>query len=231
MVQKKALPYHFALTAIKHSVDILQKECADYRSSAVCPASAQMHLRAVQKVKPGFDWNHSRCDYSGNIFAEEIKLSLTQQKQNTMSLIKRNNGSTPAVRTLLSDFFNSDSFFRNPFLTLPDSDWIPAVNVIENEKDFAIELAAPGFNKNDFKVVVENGVLNISAEQKEEKEDKTRNYTRREFSYSSFSRSFSLPENANEENISAKYDDGVLKLVLAKKVPDAPKKKKEVQIA
>ncbi|HEU4718485.1 MAG TPA: Hsp20/alpha crystallin family protein [Bacteroidia bacterium] len=148
-----------------------------------------------------------------------------------MSLIKRNNGNAPSTRTFFSDFFDADRFFREPFLSVTDGEWVPAVNVVENEKDFSIELAAPGFKKSDFKVNVENGILNISAEKKTEKEEKEKNYTRREFSYNSFSRSFSLPENSNEENVAAKYDDGVLKLTLAKKVPGSPKAKKEVEVA
>jgi HSP20 family protein len=148
-----------------------------------------------------------------------------------MSLIKRTNGNVPSSRTLLSDFFDTERFFGSQLFPSFNTDWIPAVNVIENEKDYSIELAAPGFKKNDFKVEVENGILNISAERKEEKEEKEKNYTRREFSYNEFSRSFTLPENSSEENVQAKYDDGVLKLTLAKKVETPAKKKKEVQVA
>ncbi|MCX6312455.1 MAG: Hsp20/alpha crystallin family protein [Bacteroidetes bacterium] len=144
-----------------------------------------------------------------------------------MSLIKRNNGSDSSVRTLLTDFFDADRFFSN---TLFNDDLIPAVNIIDNQKDFQIELAAPGMKKDDFKVNIENGLLNITAETKKETEEKDKNYTRREFKYESFARSFTLPENASEEKIDAKYDNGVLKLTIAKKVPTAIKKK-EIAIA
>lgn len=137
-----------------------------------------------------------------------------------MSLIKRNGNG--AVRSLFSDFFDTDRFFSDRFL---NENWIPAVNVLEDEKGYSIELAAPGKKKEDFKIHVENGILNISSESKDEKEEKDKNYTRREFSYNSFSRSFSLPPNTNEEDIMAKYENGVLKLDIAKKVPSAPKKK------
>lgn len=142
-----------------------------------------------------------------------------------MSLI-RSNGSKPA-RTILSDFFDTDRFFSDRFfrdLTFSD-DWIPAVNIAENGKNFAIELSAPGFKKNDFKISVENGILNISAETQEERKEKDKNYTRQEFRYDAFSRSFTLPENASEEKVDAKYEDGILRLTLAKKVLSAPKRK------
>ena len=93
--------------------------------------------------------------------------------------------------SLLSDFFDGDRFF--------DSDWlrkqsVPAVNVKENESNFEIEVAAPGLNKKDFKVSAENGILMISSEKQEEKEEMEKDYTRREFSYRSFNRSFTLPD-------------------------------------
>ena len=148
-----------------------------------------------------------------------------------MSLIKRNNGSLP-VRTILSDLFDTERFFNDRFFRefASDGEWIPAVNVIDNEKDSTIELSAPGMKKDDFKISVENDILNISAETKNEKEEKGKNYTRREFRYDAFSRSFTLPENASEEKIGAKYEDGVRKLTLAKKVPVA-NKRKEIAVA
>lgn len=138
----------------------------------------------------------------------------------------KRNGHVPTrsypTRSLLSDFFDTDRFFT-PFLG--GNDELPSVNVIDNEKNYEIEVAAPGMKKEDFRIDFENGILNISAETKSEKEEEEKNYTRREFSYRSFSRSFSLPENANEEDITAKYDNGVLRLTLAKKTPESPKRK------
>jgi HSP20 family protein len=93
---------------------------------------------------------------------------------------------------------------------------MPAVNVVDNECNYEIEIAAPGFDKNDFKVMVENGILNILAETSQEEEEKNKNYTRKEFSKRSFRRSFTLPENVKDEEVSAKYADGVLRLFLDK---------------
>jgi HSP20 family protein len=131
-----------------------------------------------------------------------------------MSLIKRNQGGYFPFRSILSDFFENDGFL---FDKMWDKDTMPAVNISETEKSYEIELAAPGMKKEDFRVKVENGVLNISAERKEEKEEKKKNYTRQEYNYSSFRRSFTLPENAKEEDLMAKYEDGMLRLKVAKK--------------
>lgn len=144
-----------------------------------------------------------------------------------MSLIKSNNRQFP-VRNFLSEFFDAEKFFSDRFNS---NEWIPAVNVCDNEKDYAIEIAAPGMQKEDFKISVENGVLNISAEREENTEELDKNYTRREFIYNSFSRSFALPENASEDNIRAKYENGLLKLSLQKKVLAADPAKKEVAVA
>lgn len=130
--------------------------------------------------------------------------------------------------SFMSDFFDNDKFF--------DADWLknmqsmPAVNVKENDKNFEIEVAAPGLSKKDFKITAENGILSISSEKKEEKEQKEKNYTRREFSYSSFSRSFALPENTNEEDIKANYEDGILKLEVAKKTIGQLKVRKAIEV-
>ncbi len=139
-----------------------------------------------------------------------------------MSLMKRGNGYFPSMRNLMTDFFESenlglDDFFRR--------EWIPAVNVSESDKTYEIELAAPGLKRDDIHVKVVDGVLTISSEKKTEKESKDRNYTRREFNYSSFSRSFTLPENAKEDEIKASYDNGVLKLSVAKSAVYASKAK------
>lgn len=144
-----------------------------------------------------------------------------------MTLIKRSDWPLLVNGNLLSDFFDNDRFF--------DSDWlkkqsVPAVNVRETEKNFEIEVAAPGLSKKDFKITVDNGVLTISSEKKEEKEQKEKDYTRKEFSYSSFSRSFTLPENVNEDDVKANYEDGLLKLNVAKKVIVQPKAKKAIEV-
>ena len=92
----------------------------------------------------------------------------------------------------------------------------PAANVIDNEKDFTIELAVPGMNKEQFNINLEDDVLTISIERKDEEVKEEKNFTRREFRYDEFSRSFSLPEIVDQENIKADYINGVLSVVLPK---------------
>jgi HSP20 family protein len=94
-----------------------------------------------------------------------------------------------------------------------------------------LELAAPGMDKKDFKVNVENGTLTISAEKKEESKEEKKNYTRREYSYSSFSRSFRLPENCTAEKIDAKYDNGILRVTLPKKQMTLSQPAKEIKVS
>jgi HSP20 family protein len=94
---------------------------------------------------------------------------------------------------------------------------IPAVNVTEHKDEFMIELAVPGMKKDDFKIDVEGNMLTISSEKEETKEEKEKMFTRKEYNYSSFSRSFTLPDEINKEKIDAKYDNGILKIVLPRK--------------
>lgn len=145
-----------------------------------------------------------------------------------MSLIVRRNNSNNFMKpfpSVFSEMFdNHNNHFEGNYIP---QNAIPAVNVKENKKDFKIELAAPGMKKNDFNVDVNNGVLTISSEKEENSEVDEENYTRKEFSFSSFKRAFTLPENINNENIEAKYEDGVLEVTLKKKeiIPaKAPKK-------
>ncbi len=144
-----------------------------------------------------------------------------------MSLIKKSDWPFLTNGSWLSDFFDNDRFF--------DSDWmkkqsVPAVNVKETDKGFDIELAAPGLAKKDFNISITNHVLTISSEKKEEQEEKNKDYTRKEFSYSSFSRSFALPENVSEDDVKAKYEDGVLKLNVVKKALPQPKAEKAIEV-
>ena len=144
-----------------------------------------------------------------------------------MTLLTRRSDWPLLSGPLLTDFFDDDRVFNSSWLR---GQRTPAVNVKENEKDYQVEVAAPGFNKKDFNVAIENGCLTISAEKKEEKEQKEDNYTRREFGYASFSRSFNLPENIREDDINAQYEDGILKLSLAKKELSQVKPKKAIDI-
>jgi HSP20 family protein len=144
-------------------------------------------------------------------------------------LVKRNGNFFPSV---INDLFETDLLSPELFNfegSLPSR--IPSVNITEGDKNFKIELAAPGFDKKDFKVETDNGMLTISSEKEKEEKEDTENYRRREFSYSSFRRSFQLPENSIQDKIEAKYENGVLKLTLPKKEISISKPKKEIKIA
>ncbi|HET6542623.1 MAG TPA: Hsp20/alpha crystallin family protein [Chryseolinea sp.] len=143
-----------------------------------------------------------------------------------MALVRQS--TWPTLRgSPLSDFFDDDRFFNSPWFR---GQSLPAVNVKENDKAFEVELAAPGFDRNDFDISVDDGVLTVSGINKREDEKKGGNYTRREFGYSSFSRSFNLPANTSEEDIQAKYEEGVLKLIIAKKNIATAKPKRSIEI-
>ncbi|MFN8326538.1 Hsp20/alpha crystallin family protein [Flavobacterium sp.] len=142
-----------------------------------------------------------------------------------MNLIKRNTVPFPSIidEFLKPDFFGGiQNFGAN----------VPAVNIRESETEFAVELAAPGKRKEDFIIDLDDNVLTISSETKtenEQKDDKGK-YTRREFSYSSFKRSFSLPETVNEDEIKASYENGVLHVTMPKKEEALPKPKRMIEI-
>ena len=132
-----------------------------------------------------------------------------------MSLIKFNNR-FPWNNTALTNFLNADDFFNDDFFA-KDS-LMPAMNVKENDDDFEIELAVPGFTKDDFEVTLDTNGLHISAEKKEEDKEEKEGYLRKEFSYNSFKRSLKLPESVNlEKDVKATYKKGILKLDLLKK--------------
>lgn len=132
-----------------------------------------------------------------------------------------------AERSLFSDFFDFDAPFRNWSREME----VPSANVIENENEFSIEISAPGKTKEDFTVEVEDGYLHVSSEKKDEKEENKPNYRRREFSYNYMSRSFRIPENTLPEQVSAKYENGILRLALPKKAIEAPKEKKAIEVS
>jgi len=131
-----------------------------------------------------------------------------------------------------------DNFFSNEMMDWNNSNFsstdttLPAVNVKENDEAFEIEVAAPGMNREDFKVKLENNLLTISSEKKEEKKEENGRYSRREFSYQSFQRSFTIPENLVEgDKISARYCEGILCITLPKKEEIKPKPAREIKIS
>ena len=107
---------------------------------------------------------------------------------------------------------------------------VPAVNIKETDTSFGIELAAPGKKKEDFNIEIDHNVLTISSEEKTEKEETDGKYTRKEFSYSSFRRAFTLPETVNTESINATYENGVLYVALPKREEALPKPKRFIEI-
>jgi HSP20 family protein len=105
----------------------------------------------------------------------------------------------------------------------------PALNVLDLEKEVKLEVAAPGLEKGDFKINVENNYLIISADKKQETTENKENYSRKEFSYHSFKRMYELPENTNGEGITAKYENGILNISIPKVIP-AAKQVKTIEI-
>lgn len=121
---------------------------------------------------------------------------------------------TEAMPSVFNDFlkpwnnwFDNDNFFGRTVN-------MPAVNITEGKNEYMLSLAVPGMKKDDFKIDINGNMLTISSEKEDEKEEKDANYTRREYNYSSFSRTFTLPEEIVKEKIEAKYQDGVLKVSL-----------------
>ncbi|MDP3915361.1 MAG: Hsp20/alpha crystallin family protein [Bacteroidota bacterium] len=133
--------------------------------------------------------------------------------------------------SMFNRFFENDLFdwttrnFSNTNTTLP------SVNIREDENGFEVDMAAPGFEKKDFKIELINNLLTISSEKKVETETKEgQQFTRQEFSYQSFSRSFTLPNTVEGEKIQAKYENGILKVAIPKKEEAKPKPVKQIEI-
>ena len=151
-------------------------------------------------------------------------MTLTKWKNNPNAVER-----FPFMPSTFNDFFShylNDDLLQKDFFKS-----VPAVNISERPNDFRIELAVPGIDKNDFKIEVDKGVMSVSAEKKEEKKDETERYTRKEFSYSSFKRSFNLPEHVDLENIAAEYKEGILVLTIPKKEEAKAKPVREIKIS
>ena len=135
---------------------------------------------------------------------------------------------TAMYNSPLSGLLNN--IWRDDFLTNEYAQFVPAVNLSEDEGHYHVELSAPGFDKNDFKIEIKDSVLTVSGKHETEKEVKEKNFTRKEFNYGSFQRSFSLPQEVNEEAVDAKYENGILKIALAKK-EEVKKSTKEIKVS
>jgi len=135
-----------------------------------------------------------------------------------MSIIKRNRNSFSAIPALVDDFLGRELFNWDNSNFSSTQTTVPAVNIRETEDSFGVEVAAPGLEKKDFKIQLENNLLTISSQKEIREENQHEGYSRREFSYQSFQRSFVLPKDVvNDEGIVARYENGLLQLVIPKK--------------
>ncbi|MCB0485424.1 MAG: Hsp20/alpha crystallin family protein [Flavobacteriaceae bacterium] len=133
----------------------------------------------------------------------------------------------PVFPTLLDDFFRdwSTTNFSETNTTLP------AVNIRENDDQFTVEVAVPGMEKEDFQIDLDNNILTISSEKKIENEETNDKYTRKEYSYQSFKRSFTLPKNVvDSDKIAATYKNGELVIAIPKKEEAKPKPARLIEV-
>jgi HSP20 family protein len=146
-----------------------------------------------------------------------------------MTLVKFNEGRNR--NSLAAPVFNDifESIMNDTFLSDRMVSRVPAVNISETDGHYHIELAAPGLKKEDFKVNLDRDVLTISAEHRDEQAENDKKYNKREYSYTSFVRSFTLPDSADDEGIEAEYTDGVLKINVAKR-PEAMRASRQIEI-
>jgi HSP20 family protein len=145
----------------------------------------------------------------------------------TLSLRPLSNNA-PRFSSLIENFFTDDvpAIFNNEWYRTS-----PLVNIKDTNDSYLIEMAAPGFNKENFSVKVEDNILTISATQNEEKQTEGEKYTRKEFHYQTFSRSFTLPKKTDSAKIAATYENGILKVTLPKPEEEKPKGALEIKIA
>ncbi|MFD2598610.1 Hsp20/alpha crystallin family protein [Sphingobacterium corticis] len=134
---------------------------------------------------------------------------------------------TDAVNPFVNNVF--DSLFTDSFISDRLVTRVPAVNITETDTAFKLELAAPGLSKSDFKISVDKNLITVSADRQTSESDKSASYSKREFNYSSFSRSFTLPDVVNYNNIEANYADGVLSVEIGKK-EDAVIAKRSIEV-
>ena len=139
--------------------------------------------------------------------------------------VESRNMPMPTMETLFNGFFNNDLVSRDY------AGYVPSVNITEKEDKYCIEVSAPGFDKSDFNVVVEDGLLKISGEHRSENETDETSFVRKEFNYGSFTRQFNLKDVVDIDNIVAKYENGILRLELAKNEKLMAKNVKQIEIA
>ncbi len=146
-----------------------------------------------------------------------------------MSLITFNRDRFPWASNGNASWLNTDGFFADDLFTKESN--LPAMNVKENNENFELELAVPGFSKEDIAITMDNDVLSISGKHESKDENEEDGYTRKDFSYSSFERKIQLPQGVDSsENIKAIYKDGILKLELHKKQEAIAQPKRTIAI-
>lgn len=149
-----------------------------------------------------------------------------------MNLIKKNLNGYSALPSLFDDFFNRELFNWENNNYSSTSTTVPSVNIRENGDAYEVQVAAPGMEKNDFEVMLDGNLLTISSSKRNSSEMQDDSFTRREFSYLSFQRSFELPKDVvDQDNINAKYENGLLLLTIPKKEEAKQKPPKLIQIS
>lgn len=143
-----------------------------------------------------------------------------------MSLVKKNNDIW--LPSIFDEILGSDVFGGTTLGKMNNR--VPAVNIIESDDDFILEVAAPGISKENFNIELDNDVLTISSNVKSDTEEKKDKYTRREFVYGVFKRAFTLPESADVNNIGAAYENGVLLVTIPKKEEAKAPEKKLIEV-
>jgi HSP20 family protein len=144
-----------------------------------------------------------------------------------MTLIRRVNNNYPVFQNWFEDFLAPVQSYVNGI----SKSSVPAVNIAEDINKFEIEFAVPGLTKSDFKINLENDVLTVKSEKENTNEEANTNYSRKEFNYSAFQRSFTLPDAADSGKIKAEYKDGILKVEIPKKEEAKVKPAREIEIA
>lgn len=143
-------------------------------------------------------------------------------KNGSKKVIDSNFGVLPSLPSWFDDILGKS--FGSEFMSNFNTGLtLPAVNVLNTDNEYVVEMAVPGLNKSDFDIHIDNKVLSIAFESKNETNSDSENYTRREFGYSSFRRTFSVPDSVNINKISASYKEGILKVMLPK-LDEAKKK-------
>ena len=144
-----------------------------------------------------------------------------------MTLLRRTNSEFPAFTNWFEDIFGNIETGINT----NKNSTMPSVNIAEEDDTFKIEFAVPGMEKSEFNINLDNNILTVKSEKEEENEKANKNFTRKEFSYSSFQRSFTLPDSVNGDEIKAEYENGILQIEIPKKEEAKVKPQREIEVA